>query len=203
MNDMTIFNYNGKADVRTIIDEKGEPWFVGNDVCKPLGIINSRKTIAGLRKEDVTTSYILDARGCKQATTVISESGLYTLILRSRKPEAEPFQYWVTHEVLPSIRKTGTYTIPIPEGYPNFNVPAIGARAWVEALEQKEVAETKAQVAETKVIKMKPKADYFDAAMDSGDLYSVEVAAKMLMDELEKAGYTMFKLGRNTLFRVQ
>lgn len=106
MNDLQIFNYNG-AQVRTV-EKNGEPWFVLKDVCEILGISKYRDTAARL-DEDERGSARLDTLGGTQEMTVINESGLYNVILRSDKPEAKPFRKWVTSEVLPSIRKTGSY----------------------------------------------------------------------------------------------
>ena len=92
-----------------VIARSGEPWFVLNDVCRVLGIANARHAATRLRdceKDDVALS---DAIGRAQDTTVISEQGLYRLVLRSDKPQAAEFQDWVVGEVLPSIRKTGSY----------------------------------------------------------------------------------------------
>ena len=104
---LTTFSFN-QVNVRTIIGENGEPWFVAADVCKVLEIRNSRDAISRLDddEKDVVST---DTLGGKQEMTIINESGLYSLILTSRKPEAKTFKKWVTSEVLPSIRKTGSY----------------------------------------------------------------------------------------------
>lgn len=89
----------------------GEPWFVAKDVCRVLGLVNSRKSTASLDDDEkgVTNS---DTPGGTQELTVVNESGLYSLIFQSRKPEAKAFKKWVTSEVLPSIRKYGYYIAP-------------------------------------------------------------------------------------------
>lgn len=104
------FNFNTHA-VRVILKD-GNPWFVAKDICDTLGYSNSRKTLADHLDDDekgVTTS---DTLGGSQKLTIINESGLYALVLRSRKPEARKFAKWVTSEVLPAIRKTGAYQLP-------------------------------------------------------------------------------------------
>lgn len=85
---------------------EGEPWFVAADVCRALGLGNSRQTLSYLDDDEkgVITS---DTLGGKQEMSTINEPGLYSLILRSRKPEAKAFKRWITHEVIPAIRKTG------------------------------------------------------------------------------------------------
>ena len=104
---ITPFSFNTHA-VRVIVRD-GAPWFVASDVCAAPGYINSRKAVADHLDADekgVTTG---DTLGGSQKFTIISESGLYALVLRSRKPEARKFAKWVTAEVLPAIRKTGGY----------------------------------------------------------------------------------------------
>ena len=93
--------------VRILIAE-GAPWFAAKDVCRVLGL-TTRKVRDIVPAEERTLSPLLDARGCNQRSLMVSESGLYTLIMRSDKPEAKRFQRWVTGEVLPSIRRTGSY----------------------------------------------------------------------------------------------
>jgi len=108
MNEITIFKYESKK-VRTVIRD-GEPWFVLKDVCEALCINNNRMVAERLDEDDVSnTDTIHDNLGRKQNMRIISESGLYNVILLSRKPEAKRFKKWITSEVLPEIRKTGSY----------------------------------------------------------------------------------------------
>lgn len=95
--------------IRTITDALGEPWFVAKDVCDALGLDNITWALNGLDDDELTLEK-LNAGGQTREMKLISESGLYTLIIRSNKPQAKPFRRWVTHEVLPSIRKTGSYS---------------------------------------------------------------------------------------------
>lgn len=104
MNKLQVFNY-GKNEVRTV-QVDGEPWFVAKDVCDALEIVKHRDAIALLDKDERGLS-IMDTPGGPQQFSTISEPGLYSLILRSRKPEAKAFKQWITHEVIPTIRKTG------------------------------------------------------------------------------------------------
>lgn len=101
---VNVFNFEG-APVRTAI-EKGDPWFCAKDVCDALEIGNTTMVVSKLDPDEVTLSLI---EGSHRPTNMINESGLYSLILTSRKPEAKRFKKWVTGEVLPSIRKTGSY----------------------------------------------------------------------------------------------
>lgn len=97
----------GEQPVR-IVDREGDPWFVAADVCRVLELSNPRQAIDALEEDEkgVSTS---DTLGGPQEMNIISESGLYTLIFKSRKPKAKEFRRWVTGEVLPAIRKTGAY----------------------------------------------------------------------------------------------
>lgn len=110
MNDLQIFEYETKQKVRTkVID--GKVWFVAADVCKVLGIANPWDAISVLPAKYKGDLGISDVTGRQQKMNVISESGLYRLVLRSTKAEAEKFQDWIVEDVLPSIRRTGTYSL--------------------------------------------------------------------------------------------
>lgn len=106
----STFNFKN-SPVRTITDSNAEIWFCGTDVCDILGYTNSRKALQDHCKvSGVTKRYISYPSGRKEAI-FINEPNLYRLIIKSRKPEAEPFEAWVFEEVLPQIRKTGKYEI--------------------------------------------------------------------------------------------
>lgn len=100
------FDYNGKQ-VRTVM-LNGEPWFVAKDVCEVLELGTTSKAIERLDDDEKGVNSI-PTLGGKQGMSIISESGLYSLTLSSKKPQAKPFKRWVTHEVIPTIRKTGGY----------------------------------------------------------------------------------------------
>lgn len=106
MNPMTPFNF-GEQQVRVISDDQGQPWFVAADVCAVLEIKNPSDAIKRL-DDDERARFNLALQG---DTNIINESGLYSLILRSRKTSARTFRKWVTSEVLPAIRRTGAYTM--------------------------------------------------------------------------------------------
>lgn len=113
MTNIIQFRFNAQ-EVRTVADDKGEPWFLANDVCAVLGYANPRQAIQknckerGVSKRDTPTSSGI------QAMTFINEGNLYRLIVKSRKPEAEKFEQLVMEEILPTIRKTGRYESPKP-----------------------------------------------------------------------------------------
>ncbi|MBF0583684.1 MAG: Bro-N domain-containing protein [Magnetococcales bacterium] len=103
------FSFEEKQ-VRVILDEQNNPWFNAGDVCAVLGYVNSRDAIAKhVDEDDVAKRDIIDSLGRFQQTNHLNESGLYALIFGSTKEEAKRFKRWVTSEVLPSIRKTGSY----------------------------------------------------------------------------------------------
>lgn len=110
MNDLKIFENEAFGTVR-VVDVNGEPWFVARDVCECLELGNPRTSIA-LLDEDEKGVHTMDTPGGQQEMSIVSEAGLYSLILRSRKPEAKAFKRWITHEVLPAIRRHGAYLTP-------------------------------------------------------------------------------------------
>ena len=110
MSNIQIFNYNS-VEVRTI-QKDGEPWFVLRDVCNVLGLGTPARVAERLDTDEVSQTHITDSMGRQQEMTIINESGLYNVILRSDKPEAKPFRKWVTSEVLPTIRRHGLYATP-------------------------------------------------------------------------------------------
>jgi prophage antirepressor-like protein len=105
-----IFKNEQFGEIRTMVDKKGEPWFVGKDVAKMLGYKKSRNALmAHVDADDKKDALIQGPLGGPQNMTIINESGLYSLILASKLPQAKAFKRWVTSEVLPQIRKTGGY----------------------------------------------------------------------------------------------
>jgi prophage antirepressor-like protein len=110
---LAVFQFHGEP-VRTIQDEQDETWWVAKEICKILGITNHRDAIGRL-DDDERGSVKVDTLGGPQLVSSVNESGLYKLILRSNKPRAKEFQRWVTHEVLPQIRRKGHYGHETPE----------------------------------------------------------------------------------------
>ena len=111
MNDLQIFVYSGEQ-LRTVRRDDGL-WWVLRDVCRVLNIGNVTDTKKRLDPDEVDLTDLIDGMGRVQSTTIINEPGLYGVILRSDKPEAKQFKRWVTHDVLPSIRKNGAYGVPL------------------------------------------------------------------------------------------
>ena len=132
-NDLVKFDFRGKR-VRTVVIE-GEPWFVAKDVCDILGIVDSTTATRDLEPEELDRTVCVSG-GQRREMTIVSESGLYALVFKSRKPEAKEFRKWVTKEVLPQIRKTGSYALT-PTGY----IEAL--EALIEAEKQKQQLQIK------------------------------------------------------------
>ena len=108
-NEIQVWNYES-SEVRTV-QVNGEPWFVLSDVCKVLELSSPHKVADRLENDERNQIPVTDSLGRYQNTAIINESGLYTVILRSDKPQAKPFRKWVTSEVLPSIQKHGSYSV--------------------------------------------------------------------------------------------
>lgn len=146
MNEIMPFMF-GESVVRVITDENGEPWFVAKDVCRVLGLENNRDAVSSLDEDEKITVADPDGNpraGIPHRYVVISESGLYALVFRSRKPQAREFSRWVRKEVLPALRKTGRYEIPgrqpvlePPASFPPEALrlrPVMRQRLWRDAL---------------------------------------------------------------------
>ena len=122
------------GSVRVVIRD-GDPWFVAKDVCDALGLSDTSKACERLDDDEKGTNSIR-TRGGMQEMTIVSEPGLYSLVLRSNKPEAKAFKRWITHDVIPSIRKTGKYSLSLPD----FSDPAEAAIAWAREYREKQAA---------------------------------------------------------------
>ncbi len=133
MSDLSLqqFDFNGNGIKVLIIN--GEPWFVAQDVCNILDLGNVSKACNPLKDREKNTITLSNGMSGNPTTLIISESGLYRLTMKSRKPEAEPFQDWVCEEVLPTIRKTGKYeVVPQAPALPSRELALETARAVVE-----------------------------------------------------------------------
>ena len=181
-----VFNF-GDHEVRTLIKE-GEPWFVAKDVCSVLELTNNRDAVSRLDCEDKSEVSIADtsSNGVTQSRTltIINESGLYSLILTSRKPEAKAFKKWVTSEVLPSIRKQGKYEVKptVPQSYSQALLEAGRLAAIVE---QQELLMQEQKQA---LILAAPKVEYVDNFVERGNNRSLTDVAKELEISAKELG---------------
>lgn len=193
-NEIQKFDFKGSS-LRTLTDEAGEPWFVAKDVCDILGMSNPSMAVTALDKDEVAQidpkDYLGSENRSNQAVNIVSEPGLYKLIMRSRKPEAKEFQRWVTHEVLPQIRRTGGY---IPAGESDSDED-IMARAVLVA--QKTIKQKNQQIIEqqSRIVELEPKARFADAVAASDGTCLVGELAKMLRQN-------GMDIGQNRLFRL-
>lgn len=199
MNELQTFFYNGKS-VRTV-EKNGEPWFVLKDVCEVLGIADHKVTTRRLDGDEVCQTPLIDSIGRKQETTIVNESGLYNVILRSDKPEAKPFRKWVTGEVLPSIRKHGAYmtqeTLQAALLSPDTMIALCQQLKDEQCKRQKlEAAHSELQV---RAEIMRPKAEYFDQLVDRNLLTSLRDTSKVL--GVGQTEFIAFLTKRGFLFR--
>lgn len=109
MNELQIFEHQDFGQIR-VVEQNGEPWFVAADVCRAVDIGNPSDALSRL-DEDEHTLVSIEGASNGRPVNAVNEPGLYSLVLGSRKPEAKAFKRWITHEVLPSIRQTGTYSL--------------------------------------------------------------------------------------------
>lgn len=172
MSNLTVFSNEYFGNVRiTMID--GNPWFVARDVCDCLEIGNPYTSLALLDVDEKTTLHSMetlnDSTGLRKDSCIINESGLYSLILRSRKPEAKAFKRWITHEVLPSIRKTGGYG----------NAPKALPKDYVSALEALLEAEKERIALSEQNAVMAPKADTYDNVVADRQCTLTDFARKL------------------------
>lgn len=179
------YNFKGAA-LRTLTDGEGEPWFVAKDACDILGIDTNHLREA-LDDDEITNlrnSEVWNQPG--RAPLIISEPGLYKLIMRSRKPEAKEFQRWVTHEVLPQIRKTGGY-IPTSDADDDMTIFAKAVM-----IGQRTMEEQKQRIAaqQSRIDELQPKASAWDNFVDIPDALSVRDSAKLLSNLGRPVGQT-------------
>lgn len=177
---VSLFNFCGE-DVR-VIDRDGEPWFVLSEVCKSIGIENTRNVKARLSSRDVNTVHIADGIPGNPNRTIVNESGLYNVVFMSRKPEAEDFKRWVTNEVLPSIRKHGAYLTPerIEDVLLNPDTIIQIAQNLKAEQEARLIAEAEAAASKALADEMQPKATAFDKWMDADGTADYNTVAKVL-----------------------
>lgn len=175
MNKVTIFKYEENKLVRTM-SINDEPWFVLKDVCDVLGLSTPARVAERLDSDEVSQAHLIDSVGRSQEMTIISESGLYNVILRSDKPEAKPFRKWVTAVVLPSIRKNGGYIA----GQEELSPQELMAKALLVA--QKTLTDRDARIKELTAQNqiMQPKAEYFDELVARNLLTNFRETAKEL-----------------------
>lgn len=108
---LTIFNFDEQFPLGSLLDNEGNPWFIAANICKPLELSNVGQAVSRLDDDEKSDIILNDAAGRPNRFVIVNESGLYSLVLASRKPIAKRFKKWITSVVLPSLRKTGQYSI--------------------------------------------------------------------------------------------
>jgi len=196
MNELQIFKYNS-AEVRTV-SKDGEPWFVLKDVCAVLGLSNATIVAARLDGDEVTK---FDLGGLSGESNIINEAGLYNVILRSDKPEAKAFKRWVTHEVLPSIRKHGAYMTP-----ETLEAAILNPDTMIRILTQLKDEQERNKVLQLNNSRltvdnqiMLPKAEYFDELVDRNLLTNFRETAKQL--GVKQTQFVEFLLEKKYIYR--
>lgn len=184
-NEIKIFENEEFGSIRTI-EINGEPYFVGRDVATILGYSNPRKAIGDHVDEEDKGVTKCDTLGGIQDLTIINESGLYSLILLSKLPNAKRFKRWITSEVLPTIRKTGNYSIQTKLDSYLIEDPIDRAKRWIEEQEEKKALEIKIE-------EQKPLVEYAEHIQASKDVIDMKSMAKL-------ASKNGIKIGRNKLF---
>lgn len=173
MNELRTWTFSG-SEVRTV-EVNGESWWVLKDVCTVLELTTPARVAERLEEDEVSLTHLTDSIGRQQETTIINESGLYSVILRSDKPQAKPFRKWVTSEVLPSIRKTGSYSIK--DSY-TIDDPIERAKRWIEEQQEKKQLQLTVSVQKQQIAELQPKASYYDVVLNCKDLMSITEIAK-------------------------
>ena len=169
--EIQTFKHEQFGEIRTMVDEKGEPWFVGKDVARRLGYINPEKALRVHVDDEDKGVNEMGTPGGTQKVTFINESGLYSLVLASKLPQAKAFKRWVTSEVLPQIRKTGGY-IPLKDQdgreLSDLEIMCRAMEIMQKSIEQKEQL----------IADLQPKADYADEVLDYIDCMTMTQVAK-------------------------
>lgn len=189
-NEIQRFEFKG-ASLRTLIDKAGEPWFVAKDVCDVLELSNVGQALARLDDDEKSSITLNDGTPGNPNKAIVSESGLYALVLASRKPEAHEFKRWVTHEVLPQIRKTGGY-IPTVDVDDDMTILAKAVM-----IGQRTMEEQKRRIAEQSehIKALEPKARFADAVAASDGTCLIGELAKMLRQN-------GLDIGQNRMFEI-
>ena len=189
-----VFNYSGN-EIRTVLKD-GEPWFVAKDVCDVLDHSNHKVAVTRLDEDEVSKVYLTDSLGRKQQNTVINEAGLYSLVITSNKPEAKQFKRWITHEVIPTIRKTGGY-VSNDEMFIQTYLPYADEQTKTMF---RATLLTVRKLNEEKAI-MQPKADYFDALVDRNLLTNFRDTAKEI--HVKERDFIKWLLDHKFVYRDQ
>jgi prophage antirepressor-like protein len=171
-----VFEPTGQSVRAVLLD--GEPWFVAKDACAALGLANVAMALRGLDDDERGVTEVDAPNGVSVRANTVSEAGLYSLILRSNRPEAKVFKRWITHEVLPALRRTGRYEVK-----PQFEIPQTLSEALRFAADEHDAR----VLAEARAAELAPAAEAYHDLMEADGTYSMGAVANMV------------GLGRNTM----
>lgn len=174
MNELKVFTNETFGQVRTVV-KGNEPWFVAADVCRALEIGNVSMALSRLDDDEKGIS-LTDTLGGKQEMTIVNEPGLYSLVLGSRKPEAREFKRWITHEVIPSIRKYGMYATDELLANPDFAIQVF--QELKAEREAKKALMAQNAVQAQRIAEMEPKVTYYDEVLKCKDSLPTSIIAK-------------------------
>lgn len=198
MNDVTIFRKDEFGAVRAVTLD-GEPWFVAADVCRALGLGNSSMAISKL-DEDERTLISIEGASNGLPVNAVNEPGLYSLVLGSRKPEAKAFKRWITHEVIPAIRKTGGYIAAKPDETPE----EIMARALVVANETLARHKQQLEAANAKIQADAPKVLFAETVQKAeGDILVRQLAKLMVQRGYDIGEQRLYEILRRDGFVIK
>ena len=191
MNELQIFKNSEFGEIRTVT-KNNEPWFVAIDVCNALDLKNPTVSVGRLDEDEVTK---FNLGGLSGESNIVSEYGLYNLILASRKKEAKKFKRWITHEVIPTIRKHGAYmSSEVIEK--TLSDPDYLIQLATNLKEEK----AKRALAEAQIERDKPKVLFADTVSSSNKSCLVGELAKLISQEAIRRGEIDKKIGQNNLF---
>ncbi|MEA4929941.1 MAG: BRO family protein [Candidatus Limiplasma sp.] len=173
MNNIQVFTNQHFGQVRVVMHD-GEPWFIAADVCRALDVDNNRQAVSRL-DEDEKGVILNDTNRGKRSMAVVSEPGLYALVLGSRKPEAQSFRRWITHEVLPAIRQEGAFMTP-----ERLHEVLQDPDTLIALAQRLKLLQEKNRALAAENVALIPKADYFDRLVDHDVNLTLRETAKEL-----------------------
>ena len=172
--------------VRIIVKENGEPLFCLKDLCVILEMGNPSEVKKRLDEDTLNSTEGINPKNPEQGVTFVNESGLYDVILDSRKPNARAFRKWVTSEVLPSIRKTGSYSVAQQQPSYQIEDSIERAKAWIKEEEQRRLLSVENQKLSHKIEEDAPKIDIYNQFIASKSNVHIRTFVKMIQDRFPK-----------------
>lgn len=179
---LAVFEFK-THELRTVLID-GDPWFLAADLCAVLGLANPRSSLA-LIDEDEKGVHTMDTPGGLQEVVIVNEPGMYSLILRSRKPEAKTFKRWITHEVIPEIRRTGSYGVPAQPAIPSSRELALMV---IAEADRADAAEALAEQRADQLAEVAPKVATLDA-IEAGEGMNLKAYRKSYFPDVPERDF--------------